>query len=146
MALNGSVHINSRFCILLAPLTISTALSATATTPITQLGGMKYLVAEAIFLYGSGGTTTNAYIQTSLDGGLTWVDIINFSFTTSAASKIWATTADVAVAAVVTPSDGALTSNTIVQGVLGDRLRLKYVTTGTYAGATSLAVYAHAKG
>lgn len=132
---------------LLAPLTISTAIGATGTTPVTNLTGMKYVTVEAKFLYGSGGTTANAYVQTSLDLGLTWVDIMNFSFTTSAASKVSAVTTMIAPAAqAFAPSDGSLSANTIIQGVLGDRLRLKYVTTGTYAGLTSLAVYAIVKG
>lgn len=132
---------------LLEPLTISTALAATATTPLTDLAGMSYLTAEAKFLYGSGGTTVNAYVQTSLDKGLTWVDIMNFSFTTAAASKISSVTTLIAPASQgLTPGDGALASNTIIQGVLGDRIRLKYITTGTYAGATSLAVYCVIKG
>jgi hypothetical protein len=150
MARTANVHNNSQFAVLLAPLTLTTALSATGTTPVTKLGGMKYLVAEAIFLYGSGGTTAKAYVQTSLDGGTTWMDIICFAFTTSALSKVSAVSADIAFAASayvpIAPGDGALADNTSIQGILGDRLRVKYVTTGTYAGASSIAVYAHAKG
>jgi len=102
---------------------------------------VNYLCVEAVFLYGSGGTTANAYIQTSLDGGLTWVDIMNFSFTTAAATKISAVVATTALAAAVTPTDGSLTANTILSGLFGSWYRAKYVTTGTYAGATSLALY-----
>lgn len=132
---------------LLEPLTIAAAVGATATDPVVSLGSMDYLVVEAKFLYGSGGTNATAYVQTSLDNGLTWVDVICFQFTTSAASKISAVTTHIAPAAqAFAPSDGALTANTVIQGVLGDRLRLKYVTTGTYGGATSLAVYATIKG
>lgn len=150
MALNGPIHVNSQRIVLLAPLTIGAAVGATGTTPVTKLGGMKYLVAEAIFLYGAGGTNVTAYVQTSLDGGATWVDIIAFQFTTAALSKMAAVSADVAFAASayvpIAPTDGTLTANTSVQGILGDRIRLKYVTTGTYSGVTSLAVYAHVKG
>ncbi len=150
MARTANVHNNSQFAVLLAPLTITTALSATGTTPVTKLGGMKYLVAEAIFVYGTGGTTAKAYVQTSLDGGLTWVDLIAFAFTTATLSKMSAISSDVAFAATawvpIAPGDGALADNTSVQGILGDRLRVKYVTTGTYATSTTLAVYAHIKG
>jgi len=115
---------------------------------------MKYLVAEAKFLYGAGGTNATAYVQTSFDGGLTWMDIIAMQFTTAAASKVAAVSANISfdpddtapTYPPVTPTDGSLTANTCVNGLLGDRIRLKYVTTGTYTGATSLAVYAHAKG
>ncbi len=147
MSIASEVHTNAQTSVLLAPLTITAALSATATTAVTALAGMKYLVVEAIFTYGSGGTTTTAYVQTSFDGGLTWVDIMNFAFTTATASKISAVTTDIAPASqAFAPTDGTLASNTIIQGALGDRLRLKYLSTGTYADSTTLAVYAIARG
>ena len=42
-----------------------------------------------------------------------------------------------AQAAVLTPvfTDGALADNTAVSGFIGDALRVKHVTTGTYTGA-----------
>lgn len=124
---------------LLAPLTIGAAIPATSTTPVL-ISNAKYIAAQAKFLYGAGGTTVNAYIQTSLDGGVTWLDIMNFSFTTSAATKVSSTTGAIALAPATSPGDGALTANTILTGLLGDRFKVKYVTTGTYTGATSLAV------
>jgi hypothetical protein len=127
-------------------LTIAAAVAATATTPVTGLAAMRYLVVLASFLYGAGGTTVNAYVQTSIDGGSSWIDIMQFAFTTAAANKISAVTVTTALTAVTVPGDGALTANTIVSGLLGDRLRLKYVTTGTYSGATSLTVNAVVKG
>jgi len=141
MALNGGLHISGQDITFLAPLTISTAINATVTTPVKRLSGANYLCVEAEFLYGSGGTTADAYIQTSLDNGLSWIDIMNFHFTTAAANKVSAVVATTALAAAVAPTDGSLTANTILSGLFGSQYRLKYVTTGTYAGATSLAVY-----
>jgi hypothetical protein len=46
----------------------------------------------------------------------------------------------------VAATDGTSADNATVNGVLGDRVRVKYITTGTYSGATSIAVYAVAKG
>jgi len=147
MSLGADVHINAQRYVFLAPLTIGAAVAATATTPVTKLAGAAHCQVQAVFLYGAGGTTTNAYFQTSLDGGLTWIDIMNFSFTTAAATKVSATSIEVAPAAqAFAPSDGGLTANTVVNGVMGDRFRLKYVTTGTYTGATSLAVYGIVRG
>ena len=149
MAIRADVHVNSQRLVILPPLTISTAISATATTPITNLGGMSYLAVEAVFLYGSGGTNANVYIQTSLDGGLSWIDIMEFVFTTSALTKVNSTSiyqTSASPYAPITPSDGSLTASTAVPGILGDRIRAKYVTTGTYGGATSLALYAVVKG
>jgi hypothetical protein len=142
-----SLDQSARRIVLLSPLTIGAAVSATATTPVTGLGGMEALTVEAKFLYGAGGTNATAYVQTSLDGGLSWIDIMCFQFTTAAANKISSVTSLIAPAAqAFAPTDGSLTANTIIQGVLGDRLRLKYVTTGTYTGATSLGVYAIVRG
>ena|SRR3990167_7421038 len=147
MAISAEVHTDAQQLVLLSPLTITTAISATATTPVVALGGIKYLTAIAVFTYGSAGTTAKAYVQTSLDGGLSWVDVICFSFTTATATKISSTTVSLAPASqAFAPTDGTLTNDTILQGVLGDRIRLKYVTTGTYADATTLAIYALVKG
>ncbi len=141
------IDTNGKKYTLLDPLTISAAVSAIATDPILGLGGVDYLTVEAKFLYGSGGTNATAYVQTSLDGGLTWVDIMCFQFTTAAASKVSSVTTHIAPGTqAFAPSDGGLSANTIINGVIGDRIRLKYVTTGTYGGATSLAVYMIAKG
>jgi hypothetical protein len=147
MALSGNQHVGGRRFTLLAPLTIGVAVAATAGTAVVRLAGMNYLGVEAIFLYGAGGTTVKAWIQTSFDGGTTWVDIINLPFTTAAASKTAAVSTSVtAGTAPVAVTDGTAADSAIVNGVLGDRVRVKYVTTGTYTGATSLAVYGVAKG
>lgn len=132
--------------VLLAQTTITTATTVTTTPPLLAFYGANYLAVEAKFLYGAGGTSVDAYIQTSLDYGVTWVDVMNFSFTTAAASKISAICSRIALAAAITPTDGTLTSNTILNGLVGDRLRVKYVTVGTYTGATSLYISAVAKG
>lgn len=105
------------------------------------------LVAEAIFDYGSGGTTAKIWIQTSLDGGTTWIDIISLAFLLADASKVSAISTLIAPAAqAFSPSDGALADNTVIQGVLGDRIRAKLVTTGTYAGSTTIAVWVALRG
>jgi hypothetical protein len=145
MATSGDIHTAGQRISLLPALAISTAVSATATTPVTVLSGMKYLAVQANFLYGADGTTVKAYVQTSLDGGSTWLDIMSFAFATTAVNKVSAVVATTALAAAGTPTDGSLADNTILNGLLGDRIRVKYVTTGTYSGATSLEIDAIAK-
>lgn len=137
---------NARYISLLEPLTITTAVSATATTPVTGLAGMKYLIVMAKFVGGTAGTSVKAYVQTSFDKGVTWIDVICFAFANTAVVKINAINYGIAVAANITPTDGTLTDNTILNGVFGDQIRLKYVTVGTYSGGTSLEVDALAKG
>lgn len=149
MAMSSEVHTDTQRIILLAPLTIGVAVGATATTPVTDLGGMHTLTVHCKFLYGAGGTTAKAFIQTSVDGGLSWFDIMAFAHTTAALTRVTAVSSYIipSVASVpVAVTDGTMADNTVLNGILGDRLRVKYVTTGTYTGATSLAVYAIAKG
>ena len=131
---------------LLAQTTIAAAVADQVTTPVTNLVGMKYLAVQAAFLYGADGTDLTVHVQTSLDGGTTWVDVMAFNFTTAAATRISAVNADVALAAAAVPTDGTLADDTILNGLLGDRLRVRYTSTGTYSGATSIAVVAVAKG
>lgn len=129
---------------LLDSTTIAGAVSGSVGTTALGLTGMKYLIVEAIFVYAAGGTTVKAWIQTKV--GDTWRDIMNFAFTTSSATKHSAVNATTALAAVIAVSDAALTDDTILSGFLGDSLRVKYTTTGTYTGVTTLQIKAVAKG
>ena len=147
MAKNGGVHMDAQDIVLLAPTTITTAVTAAVSTPVKFLAGMMYVVATMVFVYGSGGTNATGWVQTSVDGGLSWIDIIALQATTASISKVSAVNGYIAPAAqAATYTDGTLTQGTIIQGILGNQLRLKYTTTGTYGGSTSLAFYAVAKG
>ena len=119
---------------------ITTATSIVAVNYGKIPTGSKGITAQAIFTYGSSGTSTKAYLQTSLDGGVTWVDIASWAFTTSSSTKIYNLSARTPKTTQVTPTDGSLTDNTAVDGLIGDRIRTKYVTTGTYADSTSLKI------
>jgi hypothetical protein len=112
---------------------------------LTGLGGARYVGFQGILTYGSGGTTVKAWLQTSFDNGVTWVDIANMAFTTATLTKVGAVSTSIAAAAPATPTDGSLADNTINNGLIGDRLRIKYTTTGTYAGGTTLKINAWAK-
>jgi len=109
---------------------------------VAGLDGLTAVNLLAKFAYGSGGTKTTVYIQTSLDGGATVADIAAITFTTSGASKIVNLSGLTPHTTEVTPTDAALTDDTCVDGVLGDRLRAKVVSTGTYAGNTTLSIRA----
>jgi hypothetical protein len=131
---------------LLAPTTIGTAAAGVLSTPISDLAAMESLTAQATFLYGAGGTKVTVWLQTSLDQGASWIDVICWTFTTAAAKKISSVRHHTVVAASYLPTDGTLSDDTIKDGVLGDRLRVRYTSTGTYTGATSLAIFAVTKG
>lgn len=102
---------------------------------------------QATFTYGSGGTTADAWVQTSLDGGSTWSDVAHFSFATTSLRTIMNVSSTASVLATVTPTDGgALPANTAVAGIWGPLWRVKYTTVGTYAGGTKLLIDAIAIG
>lgn len=120
-------------------VTLAAAVTGVVGTAV-GIAGAKYLTVEAILTVAGGGTTCKVWIQTTLDGGATWIDIMNFAFTTSSASKVSSVVATTALAAAATPGDATLGDNLIVSGLLGSQFRAKYTTTGTYTGATTLKV------
>lgn len=120
-------------------VTLAAAVSAVPGTAV-GIDGAKYLAIEATLTVVGGGTTARVWVQTTLDGGATWIDIMDFSFTNSTASKVSAVSVTTALAAATTPGSGALTANTILSGLLGSQLRALYTTTGTFTGATTLKV------
>ncbi len=116
---------------------IAVPAAGTYTTPwLTGLGEVEDILAEVILDWGSGGTTIKVFLQTSIDGGVTAIDIACFAFATADASKVLSVDARAAVTTPVTPSDGTLADNTVVNGIIGDRVRFKYIVAGTYAAST----------
>jgi hypothetical protein len=150
MSQSSDVHNNAQQIVFTSSTTITAAVTGTVITPSVatpKLAGCTHVALLSKFVYGSGGTTAKFWLQTSLDGGVTWFDIVNHAYTTSTASKLSAVTTFIAPATQgAAPTDGSLADNTINQGIIGDRLRIKYTTTGTYAGSTTIAIYALAKG
>lgn len=117
----------------LCDLAITSALSGVAQTPIQNLEGILATTIEAKFSYGSGGTSLKAYVQVTLDDGQTWVDVASFAFTTSSATKLINLSGLTPKTTAVTPSDGALTDDTCIDGILGSAMRVKVTSVGTYA-------------
>ena len=128
--------------------TITTALTAVASTALQVQGqmGVESVTVQANFTYGSGGTNATVYIQTSLDGGTTWVDIACWQFTTSSLRQVANLSALTPVTTLYTATDAALTVNTAKDGVIGNLFRTKTTTTGTYATSTTLRVDLIARG
>lgn len=124
----------------LLTLPITTALALAATGPAKLIAAPRTLVAQGNLAYGSGGTTVNAYLQTSIDGGLTWIDIAQWSLTTAASRTVYVLSAETSIVTPYAALDGTLGANTARDGILGSTFRVKYVTTGTYAGGTQFSV------
>lgn len=121
----------------LGDFTITTAGTQTGDW-VDDLDGMLAMAAQLRLAYGSGGTTVRAYLQTSLDEGTTAIDIACVLFGTASENAALNFSALTPKTTQVTPSDGAMTDDTAVDGILGDRFRLKVISTGTYAGSTVL--------
>jgi hypothetical protein len=121
----------------LANLPITAAASIAAAPGSLQLNDSpRSLCVQATFTYGSGGTTVDAYLQTSVDGGLTWMDIAQFHFTTASARVFYNLNAQTAHATPVPATDGGLIANTANDGILGPLFQVKTASTGTYVGTT----------
>lgn len=119
-----------------------TAAGTQTGTEVASLEDMSRVTFYAKFDYGSGGTETRVYLMTSFDQGNTWVDIACLLFA-QADETLAVTIVDEKVA---TPVDltAALSDDTCRQ-FLGDRLKTRVVSTGTYAGATTLVTRAQVR-
>lgn len=127
----------------LAPVTLTTAVTSTTSSVLQfRRGAPRQLTLLCIFTYGSGGTTADAYVQTSIDGGATWTDIANFHHTTASLTRIYNLSALTAVTTVYTSLDGTIANDTAKDGIIGTQIRVKYKSAGTYGGSTTIAVYA----
>lgn len=118
---------------------IKTAITAEAFTPIVDLSGASAVSLTARLAYGSGGSGVAGKVQTSLDGGTTWLDVAFFSFSTASATKR-ANLSGMTPVAVAAYAD--LSADGVNDGLIGDRLRAVVTSTGTYAGSTVLSIIA----
>lgn len=105
---------------------------------VDDFAGILALAASLRLAYGSGGTAIKAYLQTSLDQGETAIDIACVVFGTASEHDVANFSGLTPKLTLINPTDGTLTDDTAIDGVLGDRFRLKLVSTGTYAGSTVL--------
>jgi hypothetical protein len=105
---------------------------------VEDLDGLLALAFQVRLAWGSGGSTIRAYLQTSFDDGTTAVDIANVLFGAASETTLLNFSALTPKTTQVTPTNGALADDTAVDGILGNRFRLKLVSTGTYAGQTVL--------
>jgi hypothetical protein len=108
---------------------------------VDDLSGALAITLSARLAYGSGGTSCYAVVETSLDQGVTWVQIARFDFTTSGLQKVM--TVSGLTPRIAAATAGSLAADTALDGVLGDRLRATVVSTGTYAGSTVVSVRAN---
>lgn len=106
---------------------------------LDRLDGIIAATIEARLVYGSGGTTAIAIVETSNDAGATWVEIARFDFTTASARKLVNLSA-LTPKATVYDATTTLSANSAVDGILGPRIRARVTSTGTYAASTTLSL------
>lgn len=111
------------------------AAGTVTTTPVGSFADVGDLELYASFVYGSGGTSVDAYVQTTLDG-TNWFDIAEFHFTTASAKKALSVSSSGDLTTNPTLTDGALAADTVLSGLIGEQLRIKQVVVGTYVAST----------
>ncbi len=116
----------------------TTATVVTSNSYIDDLDGMLSASLQVNFTYGSGGTSIKATIETSLDQGLTWVEVARFALATASLEKVVNLSGLTPVATLYAPT--TLSDDSVKDGILGERWRAKIITVGTYAGNTSLSI------
>jgi hypothetical protein len=123
---------------LLGSRSFTTALTDVLSDPVTGLGPINACSLVTAFTATSGGTSCTAVVQTSFDGGVTWFDICRFDFTTSSEVK----RANVDGDAQIGPTALAtLSSESVIHGLFGDRLRLSVTTAGTFGAGSKVEVF-----
>lgn len=123
---------------------ITTAASSGIKNTVTGLIGITSCIFQCIFKYGGAldSPTATVYIQTSLDSGKTWFDIANFAQAQVSLSRVMSINSATVRSLPFTATDGTLPNNTAQSGMIGDRLRVKFVSTGTYTNDTTCKVVA----
>jgi hypothetical protein len=127
----------------LSDVTITEGVSAenVSQTFWDDLEGMSAVTILCEFTYGGGGTTAAVTVDTALGAGGTWYPIAVFNFTTASDAKT------LTPSGMTSRTDSALSltapgSNSAIGGFLGDRLRARLTTTGTYSAVTQVNVVA----
>lgn len=111
-----------------------------ASAPVNNLSGLTATSLQVRFAYGSGGTQTNVFVQTSVDQGQSFFDIANIQFTTTSGVELINLSGLNSVTTPVAPTNLALAAGTVLNGPIGDRLQVCVVSTGTYSGQTLVSV------
>lgn len=115
-----------------------------ANDPFLAFGTQEpdYIAMQVAMTFGAGGVSIDAYLQTTFDDGLTWIDIINLQVLAASVRKVAAVNKFLVAgtAGLVTVTDGALGANTVVNGTIGQKFRLKLILVGTYDAASTYRV------
>lgn len=118
-------------------VTSSTDSSGNTIAYVDKLEGMLACNLQANFNYGSsGGTSIKVVFETSLDQGVTWLEVARVAFATSSEENVVNLSGLTPKTTILTP--GVLSDDTAVDGILGDRFRARIITVGTYVDRKSV--------
>lgn len=101
----------------------------------------RYATLHTNYVFGAGGTSLKIYLQTTLDDGVTWRDVICHVTGGIPSDKASSVSADVVAPAANEGTDGALPDDTMINGIFGRKWRVKIIIVGTYT-TTTLKVHA----
>jgi hypothetical protein len=73
----------------LLTLAVTAAQPMAASSVLKLNAAPRNVVAQANFLYGLAGTNVAAYLQTSIDGGATWIDIAQWTFAATSGRLVY---------------------------------------------------------
>ena len=134
------------------PNTVRTAqITAAQATPqqvgdtVKNAGAVAGIAVMCEMTGGSSGTGITGYVQTSMDGGTTWFDVMAFAFVNTAKQQALISRSDVAITSAVQLTLNALApgaNGTAINAPLGDQFRFMYTSTGTYANTSLKFSYA----
>lgn len=112
----------------------------TAQAYVGDFDGMLGATLSANFVYGAGGDTLKAAIETTLNQGASWVEVARFAFAQASAEKVVNLSALTPVTTVYAPA--ALSDDTVKDGIIGQRWRARIIkgAGAAYTGNTSLSL------
>lgn len=116
-----------------------------AEASVSGYGKPLALTLLASFTTTGGGASCKGWVQTSLDGGATWVDIACFAFGASSAVK-YANLNLMQPAGVAVPTSGALADDAVLHGLMGDMVRVLRTSTGAYNAGSKLEIWMQPRG
>lgn len=105
---------------------------------VSGLEGMLAATLQANWNWGSGGTSVKVLWETSIDQGSTWIEVCRMAFATASEENVVNLSGLTPKTTIVTPA--ALSDDSCLDGVFGDRWRARILTVGTFAGNTSLSL------
>lgn len=122
---------------------LTSAVTNSVVTTVTGLTNMNRLHLAARFTYvtsGSPSPTLKVNVLTSLDEGSNWFTIATFAFGEASANKYLSCIGTKGVNATVALTSVALSDDTSINDLLGDRIRMTVTSTNDYASGTSVTV------